>query len=252
MLEESKRLEKEIRRLNKQLEKLPRGKITISNTGKYSKWYLIKDKEKTHIPKSNRAFAKQLATKKYLTLLVKDLEQEKEAIDFYLRHHKVEKMAEQLYNKTAYKELISPFFKPTSIELLQWMNSPYEKNMKYLEQLVHKTISGNVVRSKSEALIDTFLYKNKIPFRYECELELGDTILFPDFTIRHPETGKEYYWEHFGLMDDSRYNKNAFSKLQLYSNNGIIPGVQLITTYETKDTPLSAELVEKLVEYYFL
>lgn len=164
----------------------------------------------------------------------------------------MEKEAEELFYKPEYAELISPFFKPTSIELLQWMNSPYDKNTTYLEQLVHKTASGNVVCSKSEAIIDTFLHKHKIPFRYECAFMLGDAVLFPDFMIRHPETGKVFYWEHFGLMDNPRYSKNAYRKLQLYTDNGIIPGIQLITTYETKETPLSAELVEKLVEYYFL
>lgn len=252
MLAESKRLEKEIDTLNTQIVELPDGKISISTTGKYSKWYQIKDKEKIHIPKKNRVLAKKLAIKKYLVLLKMDLEQEKEAIDFYLRHHKVEKRAENLFNKPEYTELISSFFKPTSIELLQWMNSPYEKNTTYSEQLVHKTASGNVVRSKSEAIIDTFLYKHKVPFRYECALMLGDTVLFPDFTIRHPKTGKVFYWEHFGLMDNPRYSKNAYGKLQLYTDNGIIPGIQLITTYETKESPLSTEFVEKLVEYYFL
>ena len=108
--------------------------------------------------------ASQLATKKYLVYLKSDLEQEKNAIDFYLRHHKMENKADVLYSKKEYEELITPFFKPISKELLHWMNSPYEKNMTHQEMLVHKTISGNTVRSKSETIIDTFLFKNKISF----------------------------------------------------------------------------------------
>jgi len=96
------------------------------------------------------------------------------------------------------------------------------------------------------------LYTNHIPFRYECPLILGDTTLYPDFTIRHPKTGNTYYWEHFGLMDNPTYSQNAYSKLQLYSTHGIIPSINLITTYETKNAPLGTDIVEKIIKHYFM
>ena len=132
------------------------------------------------------------------------------------------------------------------------MNSPYQRNMKYPEQLNHKTSSGNRVRSKSEAMIDMFLHTNRIPFRYECALELGEITIYPDFTIRHPETGEVYYWEHFGLMDDPDYRKKAISKIQLYTAHGIIPSINLITTFETKEHPLNSELIQSIISYHFL
>ena len=150
-----------------------------------------------------------------------------------------------------YQILLSSALKTHSQELLDWMNSPYEHNPKHPEQLTHKTISGNYVRSKSEALIDMLLHINKIPFRYECALFLGDTTIYPDFTIKHPETGEIYYWEHFGMMDEPSYYKNAYSKLYLYTSNQIVPTIQLITTYETKQHPLNSETVEHLIQEYF-
>ena len=78
------------------------------------------------------------------------------------------------------------------------------------------------------------------------------TTLFPDFTIRHPKSGEFYYWEHFGLIDDPGYRKNAMSKLQLYASHGIFPTINLITTYETKYTPLNPEYVNLLVSHYFI
>ena len=111
------------------------------------------------------------------------------------------------------------------------------KNDAYPEPLNHKTISGSYVRTKSEEMIHMVLYKNKIPFRYECGLRLGDLTYYPDFTIRHPKTGETYYWEHFGRMDDESYSQNVFPKLQHYTSHGIIPTIQLITTYETKKHP---------------
>jgi len=120
------------------------------------------------------------------------------------------------------------------------------------EHLLHKSSSGNLVRSKSEAIIDMLLFHKQIPFRYECILQLEEATLYPDFTIRHPKTGALFYWEHFGLMDIPAYCHNTFSKLQLYSNYGIIPSLQLITTYETKEQPLTSNTVEKIITHYFL
>lgn len=253
MLAESKNLEKQIQLLNSKIQSLPAGKLVCTRNGSRYKWYQSNGQEYSYIPKSNRKLAEQLAAKKYLTLLSEDLLHEKKAIEFYLRHHHRDTpQANQLLHMPEYKDLLSPFFSPLSQELLDWMNAPYEHNIKYPEQLIHKTISNHLVRSKSEAIIDTILHINHIPFRYECALNLGKTTLYPDFTIRHPLTGTQYYWEHFGLMDDLTYSKNAYSKLQLYTSIGIIPGIQLITTFETNENPLSIELVEKIVTHFFL
>ena len=110
---------------------------------------------------------------------------------------------------------------------------------------------GITVRSKSEMLIVMLLHMKKIPFRYECLLKLGDSVYYPDFTIKHPKTGKIFYWEHFGQMDKSDYLKGVFPKLHTYANYGIVQGVNLIATFETKDNPLEADMVEKIMDYYF-
>lgn len=253
MLAEQKRLEKQLNSLKSQIQKLPEGKIICTRNANRYKWYQSDGRNHTYLPKKERHLAEQLATKKYLSLLYEDLLQEQRAIDFYLRHHISHsgKAGQLLTDMPEYRELLSPFFKPLSDELLAWTHSPFEQNPKYPEQLIHKTCSGNLVRSKSEVLIDMALHINKIPFRYECALSLGDSVIYPDFTIRHPHTGKTYYWEHFGMMDDPVYSKNACAKLQLYTSHGIIPTIQLITTYETKEHPLSSETVEKLIHEYF-
>lgn len=205
-----------------------------------------------YIPKSERNLAEQLAIKKYLTQVEQDCIQEKRAIDYYLRHHVPSKAEELLTNKPGYQELLSSYFKPQSQIVEDWMKYPFKKNPKYPENKIHKTSSGNAVRSKSEALIDMVLYTNKIPFRYECALELDNVTIYPDFTVMHPKTGKIIYWEHFGRMLDSKYNKNIGDRLQTYINNGIIPSLNLITTYETQEHPLTIQEIEKVVQNYFL
>lgn len=249
---ERERLEKQILSLESQLKTFPEGKLICARNGSRYKWYLSDGHNPTYLHKKEQKLAEQLAVKKYLSLLLDDLQYEKQALDSYLQQHdSYVGQAEHLLMEPEYKELLKPYFKPHSQELLDWMNSSYEHNPKFPEQLTHKTISGHFVRSKSETLIDMALYVHKIPFRYECKLNLGNNTIYPDFTIRHPVTGQIYYWEHFGMMDDPSYYKKAYSKLQLYTSYGIIPSIQLITTYETKKQPLSSETVDHIVKEYF-
>lgn len=252
MLFKSQELEKQISDLQKQMKKLPKGKLICAKNGTYYKWYRSIGKKKTYISKKNRHLAQQLALRTYLERLLEDTLKEKNAIQFYLKHHSNSQKSEKLLQKTEYRNLLENHFRPIKEELEQWSKEDYEQNLNYPEFLTHQSSSGHLVRSKSECLIDTLLYMKKIPFRYECALELGGVKMYPDFTIRHPKTGELYYWEHFGLMDKKDYVQKAFSKQQLYALHGIIPSHHLITTYETKDRPLDSGEIEKIIEKYFL
>lgn len=133
-----------------------------------------------------------------------------------------------------------------------WMYDKYPRNSSYPENLIHKTYAGQMVRSKSEALIANALFLNKIPYRYENIIELNEISFAPDFTILHPKTEELYYWEHPGMMDYPAYVEKVFNKLKVYVNNGMIPSVNLILTYETRKNPLDIEIVEKTIEEYFV
>lgn len=252
-MKELKSLNKKIKILQTQLKNLPEGKLISARNGRHYKWYVSDGRNKTYIPKSDRHFAEKLAYKKYLTLQLTNLEQEKKALEAYLKYHNpnaVQKEIE-LYNSPAYSELLQTYSKPFPKKIEEWMNASYEKNSRYPEKLIYSTLSGKFVRSKSEVLIDTVLSQNKIPFRYEAALHLENMTIYPDFTILHPKTGELFYWEHFGLIDDPNYSKNAILKLEHYISNGIYPSIQLITTYETKDHPLGMDDIERVVDKHF-
>ena len=251
---EHQRLDEKINSLKSQIKNFPNGKLICARNGKHYKWYQSDLHNKTYIPKKNRQLAEKLAAKKYSLLLLEELENEKTAIEFYLRHHhkKTGETEKLLISSPEYRKLLEPHFKPLSQELTEWTKELHETNPLHPEQLIHKGVSGKYLRSKSEVMIDMFLYTNKIPYRYEAPLILGGTTIYPDFTIRHPKTGEYIYFEHFGKMDDPKYARKAFKKLEVYQEHGIIPGKNLIMTFETEQNPLSVAMVEKIIEYYFI
>ncbi len=246
-------IETQIKTINLKIDRYPKGKLVYSyNHGKV-KYFISDGHTKTYIPSENRELARQLAWKRYWTCILEDLEQENRAIDAYVKRKNGRKkhVEELIENDKGCMALIGEGLRTKNQEIEAWQQEEYKTNPEYPEALIHKTIAGHKVRSKSEAMITAYLYRNQIPYRYECALTLGGVTLYPDFTIKHPKTGQIYYWEHFGKMDDEGYIRKTQRKFQTYTSNGIIPTIQLITTYETKDNPLDMETIEDIIEKYF-
>ena len=156
-----------------------------------------------------------------------------------------------LLKNPLYTELLSPYFQSLDQELSNWSKMTYEHNPHHPEYATLKSPSGHLVRSKSELLIDMALFQHQLPFRYECQLLLSGIAFYPDFTIRHPKSGKTFYWEHFGMMNNLNYSKKTFEKLQIYNNHNILPDFNLITTYETTNHPLNLDVIENKIEFFF-
>ena len=235
------------------MQQYPEGRLISTQNGAYTKWYHQLEGTLCYIPKKKKELAEQLAVKKYYTLRMESLKKEKYLLDSYLKYHipEFERKDYKFLCDSKYHELLIPYFTSDNPNLDAWQRAPFQSNPKHPEQLLIKTCSGYCVRSKSEALIEMALCIHQIPHRYECALELDGITVYPDFTLRHPRTGKIYYWEHFGLMDDSVYCHKMVSKLEQYALNGIIPSINLITTYETSEYPLSPELIEQTIKIYF-
>ena len=77
----------------------------------------------------------------------------------------------------------------------------------------------------------------------------AEQIFHPDFTVLNIHTGKISYWEHAGKMDDSFYANDFVAKMNIYQTNRIIPGKNLLITYETRENPLSMQNVRCCIEY---
>lgn len=127
---------------------------------------------------------------------------------------------------------------------------------RFLEKrLIHHTVKGEVVRSKSEVIIANILYSKEISYSYEKPLTLGNVTKYPDFTIEDDESGITYYWEHCGLLTDSFYKASWDAKKIWYRGNGILPyqeggGSQgtLIETSDDENGGFSSLVIEEIIK----
>lgn len=249
-----RRNEREMKQLESLIKKMPKEDLRCARNGKNYKWFCIKEGAgATYLPKSNRVFAEKLALKKYYESKYQELSHQVKGLRYYERQMKnVEGKAENLLMHEEWGKLLEPMHLVQREDLKKWMEEEHEGGAGYPENLIHKGSQGKYLRSKSEVIIDMMLYKYGIPFRYEDKLVLANgKCIYPDFTVRHPITGERMYWEHFGRMDDPEYREGACKKIKLYCDNGIIPSISLIATFETSDHPLDVERVEKIIKDFF-
>ena len=134
---------------------------------RFYKWFRSDGHKKEYIKKQDRKLAEALAKKKYLTLQLEETLHEKRAIQIYLDHHieEIPKSIQLISQSPEYTKLLESYIKIEHEEWEKWMNQSYEKNPFFPEQLNQKTSTGECVRSKSEAIIYSYLKTNKIPFR---------------------------------------------------------------------------------------
>lgn len=257
MITEQTMLTQRIQTLKEQLATLPPGELFIRKNGSHYKHYL---KEVTsngtstrYLPKDEQHNIEQLAVKKYLNAELQDCENELFAIRQYLTARKQRPTCAPslLASDSPFRNLLSSHFSTFDEKLKDWMDKPFFKNTAHPEQLKYKSSSGNLVRSKSEYIIDSMLYLHHIPFRYECELILDGVSFYPDFTILHPVSGQIFYWEHLGLLDNPSYLHSCTNKLQIYMKHNILPSHNLILTYESSQFSFDPNEVERLISYHF-
>lgn len=214
---ELKKLEDILCKIEEFQKNAPRGCLKYQNKGKKTYFYHqywdedSKSWERKYIKKENSLLPKELALKQYYS-----------AIGGVLNR-----------NVSALKNLIQQY---------------------HPENLRFETEQGEFVRSKSEVIIANILYQHSkdILYRYEKPLEvLVDRkvkTIYPDFAILNVHTGKIWYWEHAGRMDDPTYANEFVKKTNAYVANGFLPGKDVVFTYETMANPLEIFTIRRVVE----
>lgn len=152
------------------------------------------------------------------------------------------------------RQLIIPIRISAKEKITKWQNESYEPCQKYPENLKYETDNGELVRSKSEVIIANTLakYSEHLLYKYERPLEITISgrpqVIHPDFTIININTGKITYWEHAGRMDDAKYADDFVRKMNIYTENGLFQGDEVIVTYESMNCPLNIHNVKMIAK----
>lgn len=255
-IKEAGRIRNEMEELENDILSAPGGHLKCCKRGPFRYYYIIKTQDgkrrSEYIPLNQMRIAKELAMRDFRILkrsiLARDLERLAQVMDGCFGFSDI--MAAKAMNPDHF-ELIKETLFPVEDELKAWQEASYDRNGRYPEMLVQPTLSGIMVRSKSESMIADQLFRRGIPFRYEAQLFIEGREFYPDLTIMHPKDRRTLIWEHFGLMSSESYRASTFRKLALYSEAGYEIGKDLITTFEWEDAPLDPSLVSALIDHYF-
>ncbi len=248
----------------KSVKKSTKASLRISKSNGVVQYYFKsnpQNKKSHYISVKNKKLAQELAQQDYDNKIVQAARQELKILQHLLRqyeglssrNHLVEKIFPKL--NLLRQALIKPVRFSDNFFAVQWQNVSYEKKAFPEGSTPFSTSRDELVRSKSELIIAETLKRMNIPYRYEFPLQLtsetGRLItIHPDFMCLKVKSRNEYFWEHFGMMDNPEYAEQAIQKLNLYALNGFFPGKNLIITTESGQQPISTKVVEKIVREF--
>ncbi len=129
------------------------------------------------------------------------------------------------------KSAVKNILKSVSIEkrphIYHQSENPFQRS-----NLTIPTKGGEMVRSKSEALIADTLFDLGIEYQYEKGLDIKPWTIYPDFWVINPLNNRLVFLEHLGNMQSKKYFANWEDRLDNYRKYNYEEGRDLITTIE--------------------
>ena len=211
-------------------------------------------KKGKYISSKNKKIIAALAQKDYDLRFLELIKKQKKQID------KAIKLLSDIDLTTIYSELsearkrhVKPYILTDEQYIEQWLGLQYTGKDFFDDMPVIMTERGERVRSKSEKILADKFFAMGIPYRYEYPVQLkGYGTVYPDFTLLNVREKKEFYLEHFGMMDEPEYSEKAIKKLEDYAKNRIYIGKNLLVTFETLQKPLDMKVVEQMLKEFIL
>lgn len=254
-------LEESIVKLQKSLKKAPEGSLWVHKKGTYTQYgiYLNENNESKlkYLSVKEKKLIQELQQKSYNEKILFVLKKQVSCLRKTLSFLK-EESPEVVFNHLSEEKqkLTIPVTLSNEEYAKQWQSKKYEAPGFSENSLLYVTQSGLRVRSKSEIIIADLLQQKKVPFLYESPVELktfyGKKIFHPDFCCLNLRTRQEFYWEHFGMMDDPEYSANAVGKLKIFNENHFKQGKNLIITMESQSNPLTAKETLRVIEDFLM
>lgn len=256
-------LYKIIRMAEKDIDSAPPGILYAIQKGNKYQYYCRQDgKPRVYLKRSEDDIARKLAQKEYAQKVYKMAKHDIRVLE----------IADKLHYRRDYfccsqkitdgkQSIIDPYIYDDTAYADAWENDKREFKESRKDTRAHAlsdaeedavmTDRGEIVRSKSEKIIADKLYRAGVPYIYEFPVNLnGIGYVRPDLYVLNVRTREDFYWEHFGMMDNPEYSGNAVRKVEMYEKNGIFPGRSLILTYETSDHPISSRIIDEIIAEY--
>lgn len=232
--------------LSKKLEKYPKGWIEAKTqdgiTYHYYRYIDDSGKKRSQKIKDLDAMQQMMDERNVMFVQKRYYQQVREQYEKTMKYFKID------YNNLAL-EVQRRYEAAAEDEKIYLEELKKVQKKKYSDQYLYATLSGAQVQSKSEMMIADTLTRKGIQFKYEEVIIINGYSLKPDFTIIYRD--QVYYWEHLGLMDKEEYRKSWEWKKEKYKQAGIVEGVNLIVTRESKGHPFTQLIIDHCVLSYF-
>ena len=240
------------------LKHAPEGKIRVTRGGTgYTDFFHVTSESGPngqYIKKQNTYLTESLIQKEYAAQFLKCAKRELLMIDKYLKYicnSSPENAIKKLnVNK---RKMVKPYLLDDIAFAEKWLSQSYITSSAFPEKKKFPTKKGDMVRSKSEAMIADVYYELGIPYRYECQLKLKDgKIKSPDFTILDVKRRRLVYHEHMGRLDKEDYRTSNLTKISDYMSNGINSCNNLLLTFESEEVAFNIMDFRNMVKELFL
>lgn len=119
-----------------------------------------------------------------------------------------------------------------------------KKNRTLIERLAQK----QYLKALEPVLEQELIHLKKLKDYYSQDRK-GQ--VYDNLSEERKEKGTLIYWEHAGKVDDPRYSDEFVRKVNAYIKEDILPGKNLIITYETTAVPLNVDIVRRMIHRYF-
>lgn len=233
----------------------PEDRISTSKSNGVIQYYIKKKDSTQYIYCKDRELVRSIAQYDYDREMYEKLTKADLWMTRFLQHYDINAFVACYENKSeGRKQLVNPIIEGKQVYIEHWAAQyTNEASKEFEEGRVYQTNAGILVRSKSEKIIADLFTRHNIPYVYEPRIALKNGRVFsPDFAVLNLQSRQSYYWEHFGLSDNTDYSDKNLNKLCEYENAGIVAGRNLITSFESFAKPLSTGIIEAKIKEYLL
>lgn len=233
-----------------ELQNLPKGRLNVNIIKNQPYYFHVIDGERTYIGKKNGVVC-DLQKRYFMEEALRRIDTNKKLLTQMQRRYQ-EITPEAICEGTpaAYRMSQEEYLLVNTMKHQECDADDYTKNTNYAHNLIHKTMKGDMVRSKSEVIIANALYMQGIDYHYEELVKIGRYLIAPDFRVWVESQQRYKYWEHMGMTGDPVYLDSALWKIRLYIENGYVLWEDVIFTFEDMNGNINAQTIEKIISEF--